>query len=94
MTRLSTAVNKLTCPRCGGDLVATKDSRPHIIDGVNFVRRARVCEACNCRSHTLELTEASFAKLKADLRAVRIDADIRVNTAMAALKIFAEASQS
>ena len=86
--------NSLTCPRCGGDLVATKDSRPHVIDGVKFVRRARLCESCNCRSHTLELTEASFDKLTSDFRAVKMDADTRVNTAMAALKIFAEASQS
>lgn len=86
--------NHLCCPRCGGDLIIVNDSRPYNWNGEVVVKRARNCADCERNSNTIEITQDSLNKIFAELRSTKSEADKRVNTALAALKIFAEASQS
>jgi transcriptional regulator NrdR family protein len=56
--------NRLTCPSCGGDLAAVKDSRPAEIYGQRTVRRRRECMTCKSRVNTMEMPEVMIAEMR------------------------------
>jgi transcriptional regulator NrdR family protein len=65
----------LPCP-CGGDLTAVMDSRPTILNGMNVIRRRRVCDKCGKRSSTFEAVQSDLSALqRIELRKLRAAID-------------------
>lgn len=51
-------------PECDSQDIKVVDSRPH--DGMNWIRRRRLCMACGYRWNTIELAEFELDDLTGD----------------------------
>lgn len=56
--------NFITCPDCGGELRDTVDSRPYEFNGLQAVKRRRVCRNCKQRQTTLEVPITYFDTMR------------------------------
>ena len=64
-----TRANGITCPKCGGDCGAVKDSRPASFLGKQTVRRRRECSTCGLRETTHEITDTKIATMRREIAA-------------------------
>ncbi len=64
-----TGTNGVTCPKCGGDCGAVKDSRPASFLGKQTVRRRRQCSSCGLRETTHEITDTQITTMRREIAA-------------------------